>query len=527
MSITQKDNITSGENQSYWVDSVPQLSFQTLDSDIDTDVLIIGAGIAGLTTAYCLASSGRKVVLIEDGLPGSGESGRTTAHLTNALDDRYYELQKLFGEEKTRLAAQSHSAAIDWIEETIRKEDIECDFTRLDGYLFLHSTDKKETLQKEIEATHEAGLQTGLLDSIPGIKNENGQCIHFPRQGQFHIMKYLNGLVKAIKGKGVRIFTNTHAEHIKEEGVVANGHIITALNIVVATNTPVNDIVTMHTKQFPYRSYVIAATIPKGTVKPALWWDTGNQDSVWMTKPYHYVRLQSYNDNYDLLISGGEDHKTGQADKEGIPEEERYERLIEWTRKRFPAMKEIVYRWSGQVLEPLDSLAFIGKNPGSENIYIITGDSGNGMTHGTIGGILINDLINANENPWAEIYKPSRIPLKVAGNYIKEALSMAGQYSDWVSKGDIESIHKLENGEGAIVSSGLKKLAAYKDEWGELSVFSATCPHLGCVVQWNADEKTFDCPCHGSRFTKEGKVINGPAISNLKTIDIKDMAEKH
>ena len=190
-------------------------------------------------------------------------------------------------------------------------------------------------------------------------------------------------------------------------------------------------------------------------------------------------------------------------------------------------MKEIVYRWSGQVLEPLDSLAFIGKNPGSENIYIITGDSGNGMTHGTIGGLLIADLINGKENAWSEIYKPSRIPLKVAGNYIKEALSMAGQYSDWVSKGDIESIDKLENGEGAIVTSGLKKLAAYKDEWGELFVFSATCPHLGCVVQWNADEKTFDCPCHGSRFTKEGKVINGPAISNLKSIEIKDLAVKN
>ncbi|TMI62450.1 MAG: FAD-dependent oxidoreductase [Bacteroidetes bacterium] len=521
----QKDTITSGENQPYWIDAVPQLTFETLSNDIDTEVLIIGAGIAGLTTAYCLASSGRKVVVIEDGLPGSGESGRTTAHLTNALDDRYYTLQKIFGEEKTKLAAQSHSAAIDWIEETIRKENIDCDFMRLDGYLFLHPTDKKESLQKELEATHAAGLQTELIKSIPGIA-ESGHCIHFPRQGQFHIMKYLNGLAKAIERMGVKIFTNTHAERIKDNVVIANGKTINALNIVVATNSPVNDIVTMHTKQFPYRSYVIAAIIAKGMVKPALWWDTGDQDSTWISQPYHYVRLQSYNDNYDLLISGGEDHKTGQAGKEDIPEEERYKKLIEWTSKRFSAMKEIVYRWSGQVLEPLDSLAFIGKNPGSENIYIITGDSGNGMTHGTIGGILINDLINGKENPWEQIYKPSRIPLKVGGDYIREALSMAGQYSDWISKGDIESIDKLENNEGAIVSSGVKKLAAYKDEWGELFVFSATCPHLGCVVQWNADEKTFDCPCHGSRFTKEGKVINGPAISNLKSIEIKSFAEK-
>ena len=159
---------------------------------------------------------------------------------------------------------------------------------------------------------------------------------------------------------------------------------------------------------------MIAATIPKGLVIPALWWDTGDQESKWITAPYHYVRVQAYDDQFDLLIAGGEDHKTGQADKEEIPEEERYEKLIEWTTKRFPQIKDIVYRWSGQVMEPLDSLAFIGKNPGNENIYIITGDSGNGMTHGTLGGLIISDMINKIENAWSDIYKPTRIPLKVS-----------------------------------------------------------------------------------------------------------------
>jgi Rieske Fe-S protein len=278
----------------------------------------------------------------------------------------------------------------------------------------------------------------------------------------------------------------------------------------------------MHTKQFPYRTYVIAALIPKDTLKPALWWDTGDRNSKWITQPYHYVRLQSYTDQHDLLIAGGEDHKTGQADNENIPEEDRYKRLIEWTRDHFPSMKEIAFHWSGQVLEPLDSLAFIGRNPGNENIYIITGDSGNGMTHGTIGGLIITDLINGNENAWAEIYKPTRIPLKVAGAYIREALNMAGQYVDWLSRGDIESFEDLENDQGAIINSGLKKFAVYRNAQGQLHVFNATCPHLGCVVQWNADEKTFDCPCHGSRFSKEGAVINGPAVSDLKLINIKE-----
>jgi len=414
-------------------------------------------------------------------------------------------------------------AAVDWIEETIRKEYIDCDFMRVDGYLFLHPTDKAETLEKELEATRRADLPTELLNSIPGIESENGHCIHFPRQGQFHIMKYLNGLAKAFVEKGGNIFTSTRATHISEKGATAGGYNISASSIVAATNTPVNDIVTMHTKQFPYRTYVIAATIPRNAVKPALWWDTGDQESKWITAPYHYVRTQSYSDKFDLLIAGGEDHKTGQADKEEIPEEERYEKLIEWTTKRFTQINDIVYRWSGQVMEPLDSMAFIGKNPGNDNIYIITGDSGNGMTHGTLGGIIITDMINGKENAWSAIYKPTRVPLKVAGNYIRELLSMAGQYVDWISKGDVESADELQNDEGAIVSSGLKKLAVYKDKQGDLHVFSATCPHLGCVVQWNADEKTFDCPCHGSRFSNEGRVINGPAISDLKKIEIKDL----
>ena len=522
MNSGSAEQITSGEHLSYWVDSVQPLSFETLENDITTDVLIIGGGIAGLTTAYSLLMSGRQVMLVEDGLIGSGESGRTTAHLTHALDDRYYTLDKLFGAETAKLAAESHTAAIDWMEDTIRREQIDCDFTRVDGYLFLHPTDKNESLDKELEATHKAGLPTEMLDAIPGIASENGRCIRFPRQGQFHIMKYLTGLARAIQMKGGKIFTNTHAEKITKEGAIANGHTIRALYIVVATNTPVNDIVTMHTKQFPYRTYVIGATIPKGSIQPSLWWDTGDQQSKWIVSPYHYVRVQSYNDNFDLLIAGGEDHKTGQADAEDIPEEERYKKLIDWTKKRFPEMSEIIYRWSGQVMEPLDSLAFIGKNPGDENIYIITGDSGNGMTHGTLGGIIITDMIDVKENPWADIYKPTRIPLRVAGNYIKEALNMAGQYADWISKGEIDSADELQNDDGGIISSGLRKFAVYKDQQGELHVFNATCTHLGCVVQWNGDEKSFDCPCHGSRFSKEGKVINGPAISDLKTVEIKD-----
>ena len=511
-----KDILTSGSNISFWTDSVKSLETGTLLHDLETDILIVGAGIAGLTTAYCLASGGHRVIVVEDGLIGSGESGRTTAHLTNALDDRYYTLEKLFGKEKTRLAAQSHTAAINWIENTVMHESIHCHFRRLNGYLFLDPTDEKKTLEEELEATHRAGLNTKLLDKVPGM-NETGNCLLFPDQAQFHIMEYLNGLANAFMEKGGKIFTRSKATDINEKGATVNGYNVSALSIVVATNTPVNNLVTMHTKQFPYRTYVVGGLIPKDECDPALWWDTGSREIKWPS-PYHYVRLSSYNEKYDLLIAGGEDHKTGQPGD--IPEEKRYTALEEWTKQKFPAIEKLIYRWSGQVMEPLDSLAFIGKNPGNDNIYIITGDSGNGMTHGTLGGIIINDLISGNENPWAEIYKPTRIPLKVTGKFLREALNMAGQYADWISKGDVDSMNEISIGQGAIISSGFKKMAVYRDENNELHIFNATCTHLGCVVQWNADERSFDCPCHGSRFTTDGKVINGPATKDLERIDI-------
>ncbi len=509
--------ITSGEHVSFWTDSVKPQETAPLLHNIETDVLVVGGGIAGLTTAYCLLTSGHRVVLVEDGLIGSGESGRTTAHLTNALDDRYYTLEKLFGKEKARLAAQSHTAAINWIENTIRLENIQCHFRRINGYLFLHPTDETDSLKKELKATHKAGLDTELLDKIPGME-ETGQCICFREQGQFHIMEYLNGLTDAIIERGGSVYTKSKAENITEKGAIVNGYTVNASHIVVATNTPVNNLVTMHTKQYPYRTYVVAALVPKDQVTPALWWDTGDQEVKGEPAPYHYVRLTPYDESNDLLISGGEDHRTGQPGD--TPEQNRYLALEEWTLRHFPFIEKFVYRWSGQVMEPLDALAFIGKNPGNDNIYIITGDSGNGMTHGTLGGIIINDLISGNENPWTEIYKPTRIPLKLTGKYLRRAMNMAGQYADWLSKGDVDSFNEIPAGEGAIVSSGLKKMAVYRDTDNELHVFNAACTHLGCVVQWNADEKTFDCPCHGSRYTKEGKVINGPAVEGLEKIDI-------
>lgn len=518
-----ESDITSGKNSSYWLASNAPIVYKELQKTIETDVLVVGGGIAGLTTAYCLAASGQKVTLVEDGYIGSGETGRTTAHLTCALDDRYSELEKIFGIKKAQLAANSHVAAIDWIEQTVRRENIDCHFKRVPGYLFLHPNDQYETLEKEYEATQRVGLPTQMLSTVPTIAGEKEKpCIEFPDQAQFHILMYLEGLADAVVRLGGEIYTSAKAENINETGAAVNGYQITAKHIVVATNTPVNDLVTMHTKQFPYRTYVIAAKIKKGKLPYALWWDTGDPDSKWITQPYHYVRLAEFDRGHDILIAGGEDHKTGQADDEDIPEEERFSKLEEWVRSQFPEIGNVEYKWSGQVMEPIDSMAFIGKNPGHENIYIITGDSGNGMTHGTIGGMLISDMINGKPNSWEDLYDPSRITLKTVGDYLHEVANMAAQYVDWVSPADIKEVRELQPGDGGVLSAGLKKTAIYRDEQNVLHAFSASCTHLGCVIQWNAEEKTFDCPCHGSRFTTGGKVINGPAISDLKKLEIRN-----
>lgn len=517
----EKGITTSGSNVSFWLDSIEPIRFSPLTSNLKTEVAVVGGGIAGLSVAYCLVKAGKKVVVLEDGFIGSGETGRTTAHLVNALDDRYAEIERVLGEEKCTLAAESHTAAINFVERVVREENIDCEFKRLDGFLFLHPTDDHSTLDEEFIVTNKHGIRTEKIQGVPGMEGETGICLRFPDQAQFHPLKYLKGLAEFIIRNGGAIYTETRVENIGKTGVRTSQFSVDADHVVVATNTPVNDWVTMHTKQHSYRTYVIGGLIPKDSIRPGLWWDTGNIKSEWATDPYHYIRLQSYDEQHDLLISGGEDHKTGQADKENIEEEQRYARLEQWTRRHFPAMKDIVYHWSGQVLEPVDFMAFIGKNPGEKNVYIATGDSGNGMTHGTIAGMLISDLILGKKNPWEKLYDPSRITLKAASHFLKEVGNMSAQYLDWFEPSEVKSVEELQPRQGAIVNIKGKKVALYKDESEGVHAFSAVCPHMGCVLQWNGDEHSFDCPCHGSRFTCQGVVVNGPAKNDLTRLQLR------
>ena len=505
----------NGRTISVWMATAAMPAEPALGSDSRADVCIVGAGIAGLTTAYFLAKEGKRVVVVDDGPTAGGETCRTTAHLVSALDDRFYHLERLHGSEGARLAAESHAIAIDRIERIVRDEQIDCDFERLDGYLFVPPGDDRAQLDDELQAAQRAGLtDVSRVDRAPITSFDTGPALRFPRQGQFHILNYLRGVANAARREGARIYNDTHVDRIEggaEARIDTNRGVIRADAVVVATNSPVNDLVAIHTKQAAYRTFVIGARVRPNSVPHILLWDTPD--------PYHYVRVQRVEpasgaqgggnrDPYDLLIVGGEDHKTGQANDA----EERFQRLRDWTRERFPQVQDFEFQWSGQVMEPIDGLALIGRNPlDHDNVYIATGDSGNGMTHGTIAGLLLTDLIMGRENPWARLYDPSRKTLGAITEFAKENLNVAAQYADIVTPGEVSDVTEIRPGHGAIVRRGVAKIAVYRDERGTLHERSAFCTHLGCVVQWNSIERTWDCPCHGSRFHTDGHAVNGPA----------------
>jgi glycine/D-amino acid oxidase-like deaminating enzyme/nitrite reductase/ring-hydroxylating ferredoxin subunit len=495
---------------SLWNDGFEPDVRPPLRADLDCDVCVVGAGIAGLTTAYCLLKEGRSVSLIEARDVAAGQSGRTTAHISNALDDRYFNIERYHGHVGAQMAAASHTAAIEWIENTVRLESIDCAFSRLPGYLFLGPSHSTDYLQKEYEAGQRAGLTE--IRPLREAPLNLGPCLEFPRQAQFHATKYLQGLARAVERLGGHIYPHTRMLSLEnnENNVVLKteaGHSIIANAVVVATNSPVNDRVVMHTKQAAYRSYVIAARIPKNSVPKALYWDT--------LDPYHYIRVEDSNPNHDVLIVGGADHKTGQNSENP----EAFLDLEAWTRAHFPMTESVSHQWSGQVLEPVDAMGFIGRDPiDSDKVFIVTGDSGNGITHGTLAGPLICDLIMGRENIWEDLYDPARKTLRSANEFVRENANVALQYTDWLKKGDVASVQEVARGSGAVLREGLHLVACYRDELGELHRCSAVCPHLEGIVHWNPVESTWDCPCHGSRFDAKGQVLSGPAISNLKTL---------
>jgi glycine/D-amino acid oxidase-like deaminating enzyme/nitrite reductase/ring-hydroxylating ferredoxin subunit len=479
---------------------------------VTTDVLVIGAGFTGLTAALQLSNAGKEVIVVDKNEVAGGESGYSTAQLTEFLDTRYQQLIGDFGIEQARLAAASSRAAMEWIARAIQDRKIECEFARVPGYLYCDTDKDVEHIIREVDAAVKCGLHAKRVDSLdPAF---HAKCaMMLPDQMQLHPRLYLQGLAKHLADRNVKIFENTHVTDIQDGKTctvkTADNSAIVARDVVVATHSPICNLVFLLTKIAAYRTYVLGVKLKGTPPSPALYYDTHD--------PYHYFRPVTFKDE-QLWIIGGEDHKTGTVDHTERP----YQRLEKYARERFD-VAAVPYRWSGQVMESIDGLPFIGKNSASDHLYVGTGYAGNGTTFGTLAGLIISDLIIGKPNPWADVYKATRIkPIAGASDFVSENTDVViHMVEDYFGKKDVGAPREIPTDSGAILEMNGKKVAMYRDEDGDFHAFSAICPHLGCVVHWNSTEKSWDCPCHGSRFKCTGEVVHGPALSNLNKADVK------
>jgi len=497
-----------------WSDTavIPKQDQQT--GEVIVDVCVVGAGVTGLTAALLLGRAGKKVAIIDLGRVCSGETSHTTAHLTEVFDISYRELISKFGLEGAELAAQSMRRAIERIEQNVLDLGIECDFKRVPGYLFTEVQGEAEELEAEAAAALRIGVPNSLLFEAP-LPFRTERAIRFEHQAQINPLKYAAGLVAELNRRGCLIYEDTRMTDV-EDGepcrVITDQGTILADHVIVAANVPSANRLFLHTKIAAYRTYALAAVVRKDFERDALYWDTMG--------PYHYIRSYEFNGK-SYLIVGGEDHKTGQDQHT----EMHFRRLQEWVDARF-GIEDITHRWSGQVIESVDGLPFIGRNPMSNNIYVATGFSGAGITFGTIAGMLISDLILENPNPWSELYDAGRVkPFASIRNFLSENIDYPSHLiGDRLTPAQASDVSQLRENEGAIIRIGAKKVAVYRDPEGELHLLSPVCPHLGCYVQWNEAEKSWDCPCHGSRFDPYGKLLNGPALSDLASEEYEENA---
>jgi glycine/D-amino acid oxidase-like deaminating enzyme/nitrite reductase/ring-hydroxylating ferredoxin subunit len=485
--------------------------YRLLDRNLTVDVAIIGAGITGLTAAYLLKRAGRTVAVIDRGRAGGVDTTHTTAHVTCVTDLDLSELVKRFGRDHAQAAWDAGLAALSEIDTIVADNAIDCHWEWVPGYKFaaLNADTKKEAgrLQQEAALALELGFDARFMDAVPFFERPG---VEFAGQARLHPRKYLAALAALIDGDGSHVFEHTESEEVVDEplSVRAGGHTIACGYVVIATHTPLTGKTTIasatlfQTKLYLYSTYVLGGRVPKETVPDALYWDTAD--------PYHYLRLDPHRD-FDYAIFGGQDHKTGQAS-----DTEACYRALERTLRQFIPRIDISHRWSGQVIETNDGLPFIGET--SSRQFAATGYAGNGMTFGTLAGLMARDAALGRRNPWDELFDTNRT--KVRGgvwDYLKENTDYPYyMIRDRLAGPEARTRRELGRGQGKILEIDGQRLAAWRSDAGAVTLLSPVCTHMGCLVGWNAAEATWDCPCHGSRFTPTGEVLSGPAESPLE-----------
>ncbi len=501
---------TSADTQPYWLEA-PLPRFPKLDRDLDVDVVIVGGGITGLTAAYLLTLDGRRVAVLERERCAQIDTGHTTAHLTMVTDQRLSALVKRFGRDHAQAAWEAGLAAIAQIESIAADLELACDFACVPGYLHApadQAAGDGASLREEAWLASELGFDASFIEQVPFA---GGPGIRYDGQARFHPRKYLAGLARAITDRGGLIFEHSAADAFCDDprSVSCHGHRLECGDIVLATHTPLMgntgllSATLFQTKLSLYTSYAISGRVEKGCLPDALLWDTAD--------PYHYLRIEPHRD-YDVVIFGGEDHKTGQtADTAAC-----FERL-ERTLVSRAGTVEFSHRWSGQVIETADGLPFIGET--ATHQFAGTGYSGNGMTFGSLAGMMATDSIAGRANPWAALFDPSRKSLGGLWDYVKENKDYPYyMVRDRFAGTEGKSLRSVPRGSGKVLELNGQAVAVSRDQRGRVTQKSAICTHMGCVVDWNDAEHTWDCPCHGSRFKPDGAVIAGPAESPLPEI---------